>query len=303
MINHIRTAKKQIRRSPYQALSAIFTMAITFFVATVLGFLAYASYSTLKYFETRPQVIAFIKAEATPEQISQLQRDLMADSRIGDVKYVSKDQALEIYKEATLDNPLLSQFVSPKTFPSSIEFSVADLSYAENVVKETRGKNIVRQVGYTASLGGSENIGKVINKLQSITYYIRLGGAITLSFLLASSFLVLFVILGMRIASRRNEIEILQLIGATPGFIRAPFVFEAIFYSISGAFVGWLAAVLLALYVAPTLTNYFGEIPILPPGSVGFLYLFGTIFGGEFILAIILGTTGSFIAIKRYLRI
>lgn len=303
MINHIKTARKNIRRGPYQALAAVLIMTLTFFVATVLSILAFASHSTLKHFETRPQIIAYLKNEATPEQVSLMQRDLDSDPRIKDVKYVSREEALEFYRSATSDKPVLSELVSPKVFPASLEFSVTDLAHAENVVKEVEVKSIVNQVAYTASLGSSKNIGEVVSNLRNITNYIRIGGLILLLFLLTSSLLILLVILGMRISSRRDEIEILQLIGATPGFIRAPFVFEGIFYSIAGAFAGWISATIAILYLMPSIVDFFRDIPILPQTTNGIVMLFGAILGTELILGLLLGATGSFVALRRYLKI
>lgn len=303
MMPSIKTAKKHIRRAPYQALAAVLIMTLTFFVATILAILAYASHSTLRHFETQPQIIAFLKNEATSEQVSVLQKELDADLRVRNVHYVSKEDALEIYRKATSDKPVLSELVSPKVFPASLEFSVTDLSFAEEVIREVEQKETVNQVAYTASLGSTKNIGEVVNNLRTITNYIRIGGLVLLGFLLTSSLLILLVILGMRIASRREEIEILQLIGATPGFIRAPFIFEGIFYALSGALVGWLVATLGILYLTPSIASFFADIEVLPLTTQGLAMLFGVILGTELLLGLMLGATGSFIALRRYLKI
>ncbi|OGY11241.1 MAG: hypothetical protein A3D26_02990 [Candidatus Blackburnbacteria bacterium RIFCSPHIGHO2_02_FULL_44_20] len=299
----INTSWKHIRRSPYQALTAVLIMTITFFVATILVVLAYASSSVLKYYETRPQVIAYLKKDVPTEDISAFQNKLEADTRIEDVRFVSKEQALQIYKDATANNPLLSEFVSPKVFPASIEFSVKDLSFAQPLIGELENEGVVEEVAFTASLGSNQNLSQVVERLTSISQYIRVGGGIILTFLLLSSLLVLLVITGMRIASRREEIEILQLIGATPTFIRGPFLLEGMFYGLMGATVGWLFAFLLTLYLSPSLVSFFQGIPFLPKDMLGILQLFGIILGGQIILASALGTLGSFIALKRYLKI
>ncbi|OGY15375.1 MAG: hypothetical protein A3H88_02170 [Candidatus Blackburnbacteria bacterium RIFCSPLOWO2_02_FULL_44_9] len=299
----INTSWKHIRRSPYQALTAVLIMTITFFVATILVVLAYASSSVLKYYETRPQVIAYLKKDVPTEDISAFQNKLEADTRIEDVRFVSKEQALQIYKDATANNPLLSEFVSPKVFPASIEFSVKDLSFAQPLIGELENEGVVEEVAFTASLGSNQNLSQVVERLTSISQYIRVGGGIILTFLLLSSLLVLLVITGMRIASRREEIEILQLIGATPTFIRGPFLLEGMFYGLVGATVGWLFAFLLTLYLSPSLVSFFQGIPFLPKDMLGILQLFGIILGGQIILASALGTLGSFIALKRYLKI
>lgn len=303
MGQHFSTAWRHIRRVPYQAMAAIFIMVITFFVATVLGILAYASSQTLHYFETRPQVIAFLKDEVTPEEVSLLQRQLEGDQRVKEVRYVSKEKALEIYKNATADNPVLSEFVSPKVFPASLEFSVADLSFAEGIIDEVKTNSIVDKVVFTASLGDGKDVGTVINNLRNVTNYIRFGGVGIMVFLLISSLLTLLVIIGMRIASRKDEVDVLKLLGATSGFIRMPFVIEGIIYATVGSAIGWLLASLLILYSAPSLLGFFGEIEILPTETTEFLILLGQVLGIELLLAFFLGLVGSFFAIGRYLKI
>lgn len=299
---HFKTAVDYIRRSPFQALSAIFVLSLTFFVTTLLVVLVYSSSKMITYFETRPQVIAFLKDEATSEQISTLQNDLTSDERVKEVKYVSKEEALAIYKKATSDNPLLSELVSPSIFPASIEFSLTDLSEAEVVIDEVGDVNIVDQVGFTASLGGESELGDVVSRLRTITTYLRLGGGIFVGLLLTTSFFVLLIIIGMRMSTRKGEIEILDLIGATKGFIRAPIVLEALIYSVIGVFVGWALTFVLILYLAPVLLGYFGEIPILPRDTLNLAAFFGIILAAELVIGTTLSLFGSTLAISRARR-
>jgi cell division transport system permease protein len=299
----MKTAWKHIRRSPYQALTAIFSMTLTFFVATILVVLSFSFSSLIHYYETRPQIIAYLKNNAEEDKVSSLARMLKEDPKVKDVQYVSREKAMAIYKEATAGNPLLTEFVSPSVFPASLEFSVTDISYAKELIEKLKAQPIVDEVAFTATLGDTQNINDVVSRLTNIVDYLRLGGGIIVGFLLLSSLLVLLVIVGMRISSRRDEIEILQLLGATPGFIRTPFLLEAIFYCVVGAFLGWLIALILTLYLSPYLVSFFQNVPFLPSNLIGLLSLFGMILAIEILVAILLGTLGSFLAIKRYLKI
>lgn len=298
----IKTAWKHMRRSPYQAMAVVFIMSLTFFVATGLAALAYSMSQVIKYFETRPQIIAFLKDQATPEEISALQFELQDDLRIKNVNYVSRIQALEIYKEATKTNPLLSEFVPSDVFPASLEFSVADLSFVEEVVHEVESESIVDQVRFTASLGDSASLGQVVENLRKVAMYIKIGGLAVLGYLVGSSLLTLLVVISMRISSRREEIQILSLIGATTGFIRGPFLIEGMFYAILGAFLGWFVSVLIVLYAAPHVVSYFGEIQVIPSEITRLLGLLGILLGAEVLLAMVLGLLGSFVALSRHLK-
>jgi len=214
-------------------------------------------------------------------------------------EFISKEEALEIYKKATADNPLLSELVSPSIFPASLEISLTDLSFAQDVINEVKGSEIVEQVGFTASLGGEETLGDVVSRLRTVTWYLRVGGG-TFALLLAStSFLVLIIIISMRLTTRRGEIEILKLIGATPAFIRNPIILEALLYTVAGVFVGWLVTLVVVLYATPSLISYFGEIPILPRDTLQLLKIFGLVLAGELLVGLFLALTGSILAVSR----
>jgi cell division transport system permease protein len=296
---HLKTALGSMRRSPFQALSAVFVLTLTFFVATMMAVIVYSSSNLIKYFETRPQVIAFLKSDSTPEQISTMQNNLTLNTKVKDIKYVSKEEALSIYKKATADNPLLGELVSPSIFPASLEFSLTNLTFAEEVIAQVKKESIVEQVGFTASLGGESTLNDVVSRLRTVSYYVRIGGGILVGMLAAVSFSILVVIISMRMAARKGEIEILDLIGATPSFIRSPIMIEAVIYASLGVLIGWMVAFLFWLFLTPNIIRYFGEIPVLPMGTLNFFILFSIILGAEVLIGLILTLFGSLLAISR----
>lgn len=296
---HFKTAKDYIRRSPFQALAAISVLTLTFFVATLVIVLTYSSSKVLKYFETRPQVIAFLKEGVSSEDVSSLQNKLVNDERVKEVKYVSKEEAFAIYKKATSDNPLLGELVSPSIFPSSLEFSVKDLSFAQKVIDEIKVNDFVDSVGFTAALGGESDLKNVVSRLRTVTTYIRLGGGIFTGILALASFMVILFTISMRMTRRRDEIEILNLIGATKGFIRSPIIIESLIYAGVGVTVGWTTAFIAVLYSTPGLVTYFGEIPVLPRDMVTLITMFAIVLGVELLCGFILAYSGSVIAISR----
>ena len=170
------------------------------------------------------------------------------------------------------------------------------------MIEDMRGEAIVDQVGFTANIGSQTALGDVVSRLRTITLYLRVGGGVLVGVLLATSFLVLIVIIGMRMTTRRGEVEILDLIGATPGFIRSPIIIEAFIYALVGVIVGWLATLILTLYATPSIVNYFGEIPVLPRDTLNILALFGIILAVEIVIGITLALTGSLLAVSRVRR-
>lgn len=298
-----KSSLKNIARSPFQAMAAISILAITFFVSTLIATTVFSSTQILKYFETRPQVIAFLKDDATQDQIDELMGRLKNDSRINSLKFVSKEQAMDIYKGATSDNPTLGELVSPSIFPASIEFSPSALDYAQDLISEMKNEVVVDDVRFTASVGSNNSATDVIGRLRTISYYVKVAGAIAIGVLSLTSFLVLMVVIGMRISTKRGEMESLSLIGATPGFIRTPLVLEAIHYCVIGAFVGWLGASVIVMYASPHIFSYFGQIPVLPTKPQDFFLLLGAVLGVELLVAIVIALLGSMVAVSRSLKL
>lgn len=300
---HLKTSFGNIRRSPFQAMAAVSVLAVTFFVTTLVAVTVFSSEQVIRYFETRPQVIAFLKDDATDEQTGLLLDKLEADLRINSLRLVTKEEALNIYKDATSENPLLGELVSPSIFPASIEFSSNELQIAQTLIEEVKQEPIVESVGFTAALGGESAVSDVIDRLNSIALYTRTGGAIAIGVLAGTSFLVLMVVIGMRIVTKKPEIDSLSLIGASPWFIKAPIVLEAVHYSILGVIAGWLGASVLIMYVTPSLLKYFGDVPVLPKDSTQFFALLGVVLAGELVVGIVIALLGSMVALSRTLKL
>src|SRR5579872_3773244 len=134
---HNSTMWNHIRRSPYQAMAAILIMMLTFLAVSVFTILVVGSSGVISYFESKPQVTAFFKDDATSSQIESLQNDLKATGKVSSIKFVSKDQALQIYRQQNKNDPLLLELVTADVLPASLEISsnnLADLASLSNFI-------------------------------------------------------------------------------------------------------------------------------------------------------------------------
>ena len=105
-------------------------------------------------------------------------------------------------------------------------------------------------------------------------------------------------IIGFKISQKREEIEIMKLLSATNWYIRWPFLMEGIFYGIIGAILGWGIASGVLLYTTPFLSTFLQGISLLPVSPILLFELLGI----ELIVAVLLGTFSSFLAVLRYLK-
>lgn len=280
---------RNIRRSPYQAFAAVFVMTLTFLFISFFTFLLFGSSKAISYFESMPQVTAFFRQEVKQADIDNLKDDLNKTNKIASVNFVSKQDAFKIYKEQNKDDPLLLELVTADILPASLEIStikIEDLSAINNILKDSP---LVSEVVFQKD---------VVSILTSWTNALRTIGLSLIIVLSLVSIFIMVIIIGIKISQKKQDIEIMRLIGAGGWYIRWPFIFEGIFYGVVGAVLGWGIASVALWYATPMFSSFLKGIPIFP---LPLVFLLGLL-GGEMMVAIVLGAFSSFIAVLRYLK-
>jgi len=282
-----KTAWKNIRRSPYQALAAILIMTLTFLVISFFTFLLVGSSKVITYFESKPQVTAFFKNEAKQADINALENQLHATGKVASIKFVSKDEALKIYREQNKNDPLLLDLVTADVLPSSFEISTVQIEDMGAISNMLTKSSLVSDVIYQKD---------VVSTLSAWTSAIRKIGIGLIVLLSLVSIFIMATIISIKISQKKEDIEIMKLIGATNWYIRWPFLTEGILYGIIGAVVGWAIATAGLLYTTPFLESFLKGIPVLPASYLDLAILLGL----ELVFAIFLGAVSSFLAVLRY---
>lgn len=282
--------KRNIRRTPFQAIAASMVMFLTFLALQVFLILAAGSQTTLRYFESKPQVITFFKEGTTNQDVSAIENALKQEARVTKTKFVSKEEALQIYRERNKSDPALLELVTANILPASLEISTKNPEDLQPIADILKREPVVAEVIVPED---------VVQTLTSATSIIRIIGGITVGFLMIFATLVIIMIIGFKIRLKRNEIEIMRLLGASPSFIRNPFILEGLFYGTSGALTAWLLSYALLWYFTPFLQGYLGEVKLLPVNPLFML----AVLGSSLVLAFIVGGLGSISAVRRYLKI
>jgi cell division transport system permease protein len=283
------TAWKNIRRSPYQSFSAILIMALTFLAISFFIFLSVGSSQIIKYFESKPQVTAFFKDDAKQSEINSLQNKLSDTGKVSSIKFVSKQDALKIYREQNKNDPLLLDLVTADVLPASFEISTVKLDDLKLISDMLKKSSIVSNVIYQQD---------VVSTLNAWTSAIRKLGISLIIMLSLVSIFIMATVIGIKISQKKEDIEIMRLIGATSWYIRWPFILEGVFYGVIGAIIGWLIASATLLYFTPFLESFLKGIPVLPVSyqSLVILLILEILFAG------FLGVVSSFFAVYRYLK-
>ena len=280
---------RHIRRTPYQAFAAVSMMLLTFTVGGLFLIVSLGSTIVLRSFEQKPQIIVYFKDTKKEADIQKLEQQLRLMNKVANVKFISKEEALAIYQKQFKNDPLLLEMVSADILPASIEVSAVKIEFlselAELLKKEPDVEDIVFQK-------------EVVDLLVSWTRAVKQVGIFLVLFLGFVSLFTVITVVGMKIALKREEIEILQLVGASPWYIRIPFILEGMVYGAIGALIGTGIDIGILVYTSPFLASLFVGIPLFPLPSV-FLIVFAA---GMVITGILLGFFASSLAINRYLR-
>lgn len=284
-----KTTWRNVRRSPYQAIAAVFVMTLTFLFISFFTFLLYGSTKAISYFESRPQATAFFKNEVKQADIDNLKNDLSKTNKIASIKFVSKQDALKIYKEQNKSDPLLLELVTADILPASLEISTIKIADLSGINKQLKASPLVSEVVFQKD---------VVSVLTSWTNALRTIGLGLIIILSLVSIFIMIIIIGVKISQKKEDIEIMRLIGASGWYIRWPFVIEGISYGATGAILGWIIASSVLWYTTPALSTFLKGMPIFPLPLIFFLGLLGA----EILVAIVLGIISSSLAVLRYLK-
>ena len=299
----INTALKNIRRSPYQALAAVSMTGLTVFVVSLFALVSLASQLILTSFETKPQVIAYLADEHKPEEVNQLIGDLTTTGLVKQATYVSKDEALKIYKESVGNDPLLLGtvtdlgIITADVLPASVEITAKSPDNFPTLVSILERSKIV-----SSTPNGQKEIDfpqDVISELTAWTRAIRTAGLILATILSFNSVITIMIIISMKIASRRYEIGTMKLLGAKGAFIIKPYLIESVLYGAVGGVIGWLASYIALLYSTPFLAARLVGIIPLPVSPVIMLALLAVLVVSFSLLGLFSGLLAAVRFLKR----
>lgn len=282
-----KTTLAHLRRTPYQALAAVIINTVTFFIITLFTVILIVTNNMLGFLESRPQVTAFFKDQATESNVESLSSRIESTGVADQITYISKEEALEIYRDQNQDNPLLLEMVTADILPASLEVSAVSVDDLEELAAVMQDDPSVEEVVYQKD---------IIDSLRQWTRALRTTGIALSIVFLATSVLTIAIIIGLKTASRKAEISTLSLLGASSWYIKSPFILEGIFYSLTGALLGWGVTYIILLYLTPNLVSFFQNTPIFPISGITMLIVLGI----QIFIGLFVGTFASLLATRRY---
>jgi cell division transport system permease protein len=281
------------------AATAVMTVTLTIVVISFISNLALTA--TIKGVTDKIDVSVYLKNTTTPDQIADFKTSLESSGNVASLSYISPQQATDNYKAQNKNRPDLIQALNTagNVLPSSIQIKAKDpkhLDTIEAVVSQPANQAILDPTAPPSYTGGRK---ATIDRIVRFANFFKTIGLIGSIIFVIISTLIIFNTIRMAIFTRRDEIEIMKLVGATKWFIRGPFIFEAALYGILAAIIAIVlsytllfgGATKLASYIDfSSTTSFFQHYPLV-------------VIGGELLLGILIGALSSVLAMSRYLKL
>ncbi len=290
-------------RNAWLTVAATAVMTITLLII----FIAVASRSvlveTVNQLRDNVDMSIYLKTDTPASQANAIMAELSKLSTVRKVSYVSADQAREIIAQENKNdvNYLAALNEATNMNPGILHVNVTNIDNTTQLADFVNSDKLVKEYIDTSrkpSFAG-ERKAAIVSIGQAINFAQEVGIIASLVFITISS-LIIFNTIRMAIFNRKEEIQMMKLIGADESFIRGPFVVEAIVYGFIAAIIATAIGYGLLFASSDTLASY--QIAVKP--TIDFaVYYSGFIVLGMIVIGAIIGVISSLLATRRYLKI
>jgi cell division transport system permease protein len=274
------------------SLAAVLSITLILILAGLNLLVGHAFSQVLDGFRAKVSEISINVADDTPLQnVYEFQQQLAADPRVVSVKFITKDEALAQFK-ADPNNVVFAQQLDGNPLDAKLQVRVGKLSDVveiDTLARRWPGVDPTDPTNYQ---------GDFVNRMLGLSQWLGLAGIALLAALVIVSIVIVMNTIRTAVYHRRKEIEVMKLVGATEWFVRGPFVIEGV---MTGLIAASIALSLLVVAYPPTVERFRADITFIPltfdPAFVASLAR-DLLLGGA-----LLGALGSYIGVRRYVRI
>ena len=293
LIRSIRDAFKSVFRNFSLSLASISCITITLVIVAVAIMASFNVENFTKAIKEDVTIVVFVDREVKEDKIALIKAKLEQIDNISDIRYKTKQEIQKEMQEtsAQLDAILKEYGEELNPLKDTFEVKVKDLEEIGTTAKTIENIDGVSSVNY-----GETMVNKFLSAfktIEKITYVAVIALIVVTIFLIVNT-------IKLTIFSRKREISIMRLVGASNFTIKIPFVIEGMFLGILGSII----PILMVIYGYFGLYNHFGGefysplIRLITPEP--FIYYVSLIILG---IGIVVGMIGSYQAVRKYLKI
>ena len=288
---------QNFRRNGLLSAATVAIMVLALLVFHGLVLFDVVADSAVASIQDKIDISVYFKTTTSEDDILNIKQSLESLSEVKSVEYVSRDRALEIFKEKHANDPIISQGINEldsNPLEASLNVKATSPDQYASIASYLESPNLKTHID---SVSYTENQ-IVIERLASIIDNVNRGGLALTIFLALVAGLVVFNTIRIAIYSNREEISIMRLVGASNSLVRGPSMVEGLIQGVLGAVVSMLLAAPLVYVASPRLEAFIPGLNLFQYfySHLALLMLYQLIFG------VGIGVFSSFMAVRRYLR-
>ncbi len=279
-----------LKRNNWMTLASIGTVAVSLFVLGMFMLIVMNMNHMASSLESQVQISVYLQDDATDSEKRDIERDITSMQGIESVNYISKDEALERFRERLGEQKyLLEALGDTNPLPDSFEVTVKQ----PEMVK-TAADTIQEYKGVESTKYGQD----VIQHLFEITKLIRIFGVSLIVLLAGATLFLISNTIRLTVFARRKEIAIMKYVGATDWFIRWPFMLEGMVLGFFGAVLSVIVIRIAYSGITEKIYDTLAFLPLVPMyPAIDYISLIILACG------MIIGALGSTISLKRFLKV
>jgi len=299
LLRIIKFSFQDIARNVWLSMATITILLLALLSINMLLTVRVVSDHAVEAIKERMDVSLYLTANASETEISNLRQELSALPEIKSINYISRQSALDSFRQENLDNPDIMQALreldtnpllpSLAIQPRSIEDSGFLIEQLERW-----DSNIIESRDFTDN-------SIIVNRINNITQRINEVGMVIISLFIFISLLVVYNAIRVSVYTHRQEIEIMRLVGASNFFIYMPFIFSALIYTLISVLIVIILFYPFLTLLQPYLEVFFAGYTLNILGY--FVSNFWLIFGIQFLGILFINIIASLLAIRRYAKI
>jgi cell division transport system permease protein len=288
----LREAIRAARRSSASSFAALATVLVTMLMLGVFIPIVQATNGAANTVRSRVEVDVYFKSGATKADEARVQRKVAQVPNVKRVVFVSKAAALS-QQEKT--DPAAYKLLGTNPLPDTFQVIPTDPKYVLSI-REALTPN-GNAGAFDPSVQSVSNKKTDTKKILQVTDLVTITAAILTVLLVLASVLLIANTIRLSLYSRRREVEVMKLVGATDWFIRWPFVIEGVVVGAAGAALALVVLAATKVFVLDPLASSWTLIAT--PKTISFIALVGVLMGA----GVLVSAVGSGLSLRRFLRV
>ncbi|HEX5988962.1 MAG TPA: permease-like cell division protein FtsX [Solirubrobacterales bacterium] len=290
-------ALRALRRNGAPSVAAIVTTVVTVVLLGMLIPIFQTAQGKSEEVRDQLNVQYALYDDATKAEIASLKKELEGIPHVAEVTFISKAEALDTLKSELKDKTIVEE-LHTNPLPNSFEVKADDAANLASVQKAVypngpEGKSISPIISNPFDRQQSSE------KIEQVTSALKIVLTVITALLILASLMLVGNTIRLSIYTRRREVEVMRLVGATRWFIRWPFMIEGVVVGFAGGLLAILILWLGKITIVDPLSDSIGVLAAQNSTTLGFPALVAILFAAS----IVVSTIGSGVTLRRFLKV